>query len=54
MLEIVKMFNLKRLSEVTGVSHNTLKNYSCGRLKELKDTDRIQIENYLNKIGGNK
>lgn len=52
MLNKIKLFNLHKLAKMTGISYNTLRNYSSGRLKELKEEDMKKIERLFEELGG--
>lgn len=46
----IKLLNLKVLSEESGISYNTLKNFSSGRRKELTKEEIKQIELVISKF----
>lgn len=46
----IKLLNLKVLSEKSGISYNTLKNFSSGRKKELTKEEIKQIELVISKF----
>lgn len=53
MLDKIKYFNMKELSLATGVKYSTLRNYSCGRLKELREEDIEKLNVFFDSLGGN-
>lgn len=48
--ETLKYFNMKELSNESGVPYNVLKNYSIGRTKKLSKENEIKLFNTIQKI----
>lgn len=50
MRKIIRLFNLRKLSEESGVSYDVLKDYSSGRTKNLKKDYEEKIKVAIKKI----
>lgn len=49
--KIAEILNLRAVAEKTGISYNTLKNYSIGRTS-IKESDLYKILELLKEYGG--
>lgn len=47
---LLKNFNMRKVSEATGISYDILRNFSCGRTQYLKTRYALRLEQFFKNL----